>query len=165
MSVAWPQKTVKGLGPPGNPKSAGPYAGSGQRRPRVPQVAWVGSCKTPMRGPWSHRRLQSTGGNARQRPAMIRPLSAIRGITVAVDMLETFRLSRTRGSESTWRLPARCLTARATDPCLLHRCPHIPSRTHRPADRFRLHAAIGINSRHQEEPRRGVEKPPRTSWP
>ena len=38
----------------------------------------------------------------------------------------------TRGSKSTWRLPARCSTARATDPCLLHRYPLIPPRTRCP---------------------------------
>jgi len=56
MSVAWPQKTVKGLGPPGNPESADPYAESGERRARV-WIARVGSCKTLMRGFKSHRRL------------------------------------------------------------------------------------------------------------
>jgi hypothetical protein len=50
MSVAWPQKTAKGLGPPGSPESADPYTGFGKRRARVPAVAAAGSCKTPMRG-------------------------------------------------------------------------------------------------------------------
>ena len=35
MSVAWPQKTVKGLSPPGSPESADPYTDSGERRARV----------------------------------------------------------------------------------------------------------------------------------
>jgi hypothetical protein len=46
ISVAWSQKTVKGLGPPGSPESGDPYSESGQRRARVPKVARVGSCKT-----------------------------------------------------------------------------------------------------------------------
>ncbi len=50
MSVAWPQKTVKGLGPPGSAKLADPYTESGQRRARVPQVATIGSCKTLIMG-------------------------------------------------------------------------------------------------------------------
>ena len=66
MSVAWPQKTVKGLDPPGSRESADPYTESGQRQARVWNVAAVGSCKTPMRGPWSHRRLLSKGH--RERP-------------------------------------------------------------------------------------------------
>jgi hypothetical protein len=35
MSVAWPQKTVKGLGPLGRPESADPYTEPGKRRARV----------------------------------------------------------------------------------------------------------------------------------
>jgi hypothetical protein len=35
MSVAWPQKTVKGLGPLGMPESADPHTESGKRRARV----------------------------------------------------------------------------------------------------------------------------------
>src|SRR4030042_4049601 len=57
VSVAWPQKTVKGLGPPGGSVTADPCTEFGQRRARVRNGAKVGSCKTPMRGPWSHRRL------------------------------------------------------------------------------------------------------------
>jgi hypothetical protein len=34
-SVAWPQKTVKGLGRPGSRESADPYTESGRRRARV----------------------------------------------------------------------------------------------------------------------------------
>ena len=34
MSVAWPQKTAKGLGPPGGAKLADPYTESGERRAR-----------------------------------------------------------------------------------------------------------------------------------
>jgi hypothetical protein len=35
LSVAWPQKTVKGLGPLGSPESADPYTESSQRRAGV----------------------------------------------------------------------------------------------------------------------------------
>jgi hypothetical protein len=35
MYVAWPQKTVKGLGPSGNPESADPHTESDERRARV----------------------------------------------------------------------------------------------------------------------------------
>jgi hypothetical protein len=35
MSVAWSQKTVKGLGAPGNRESADPYTESGEKRARV----------------------------------------------------------------------------------------------------------------------------------
>jgi hypothetical protein len=50
MPVAWPQKTVKVLGPPGSPESADPYTESGERRARVPAVATAGSCKALIRG-------------------------------------------------------------------------------------------------------------------
>ncbi len=65
VSVAWPQKMVKGLGPSGSPESADPYTESGQRRARI-RIAAVGSCKTPMRGFKSHRRLLNKGH--RERP-------------------------------------------------------------------------------------------------
>jgi len=35
LSVAWPQKTVRGLGPPGSPESEDPYTESDRRRARV----------------------------------------------------------------------------------------------------------------------------------
>jgi hypothetical protein len=35
LSVAWPQKTVKGLGPPGTTEIADAYTESGERRARV----------------------------------------------------------------------------------------------------------------------------------
>ena len=69
MSVAWPQKTVKGLGPPGGPESTDPYTESGERRARF-LFAAVGSCKTPMRGFKSHRRLL----NERQRESSCKGL-------------------------------------------------------------------------------------------
>ena len=50
MSVAWPQKTVKGFVPPGKLENQDPYTESGQRRARAPAVAWVGSCKTLIMG-------------------------------------------------------------------------------------------------------------------
>jgi hypothetical protein len=50
VSVAWPQKTVKGLGRPGTRKLADPYTESGERRARVPAVAAVGSCQTLIMG-------------------------------------------------------------------------------------------------------------------
>jgi hypothetical protein len=49
MSVAWPQKKVKGLGPPGTTEIADPYTESGKRRARF-FFASVGSCKTLIRG-------------------------------------------------------------------------------------------------------------------
>jgi hypothetical protein len=49
MSVARPQKTAKGLGPPGSPEPADPCTESGERRARV-VIAAVGSCKTLIRG-------------------------------------------------------------------------------------------------------------------
>ena len=49
LSVAWPPKTVKGLGPPGSAKLADPYTESGERRASV-LIAWVGFCKTLIMG-------------------------------------------------------------------------------------------------------------------
>jgi hypothetical protein len=57
---------VGGFVPPGNPDSADPYAESGERRARVPKVAWVGSCKTLIMGSnpiVASRQHQTTQGN------------------------------------------------------------------------------------------------------
>jgi hypothetical protein len=68
---------------------------------------------------------------------MIRPLLAIRGITFAVDLLETFRLSRPADQRApgAWlravRRPVRPILAWCTD-ILLYPIGHIA-----PADRFR----------------------------
>lgn len=50
MSVAWPHKTARGLGPPGSPEPADPNAESCQRRARVPKVAPAGPCKSLITG-------------------------------------------------------------------------------------------------------------------
>jgi len=49
MSIARPKKTMKGHGPQ-SACDTETYTGSGQRRARVPKVAWVRFCKTLMRG-------------------------------------------------------------------------------------------------------------------
>jgi hypothetical protein len=49
MSVAWPQKTVKGLGLRGSRENRDPYTESGERRARVLRPP-AGSCKTPIVG-------------------------------------------------------------------------------------------------------------------
>ncbi len=53
-------------------------------------------------------------GNTRQRPAMTRPLLAIRGITAAIGLLQAFRLSRTadqRPASALSFIPVSCLRA------------------------------------------------------
>jgi hypothetical protein len=68
MSVAWPLKTVKGLGPLGRPESADPYAESGKRRARF-FFAAVGSCKTLIMGSnpiVASGQREATAGNAGQ---------------------------------------------------------------------------------------------------
>jgi hypothetical protein len=65
MSVAWPQKTDKGLGPPGNARSADPYTESGERRARF-LFATVGSCKTPIMGSAKHPEAQPRGESHRR---------------------------------------------------------------------------------------------------
>jgi hypothetical protein len=82
MSVAWLQKTVKGLGPPGSQETADPYTESGERRARV-RIAWVRSCKTLIMGSnpiVASRQHQTTAGNDKQQARALRAGRAPRPI-------------------------------------------------------------------------------------